>query len=497
MSVVKINKFSGGLAEDVRTHSTGECESSSGFDIYTDQYSIRAHPDQVAESGSINITDVVPINFSGTVKLVGWGQASGADTSASFFTKSTSISTAWSQIVSTSGGGNASPAPGTLIEYKGDAYAITRQPNLIKFTSGTTFTVVGTIGAQNADYFVAKPFVHPEDNIMYIASTSTIATYNGTTLTANVLILPTKWIITSLTSYGGYLAIACKPVTVNGKSVVFLWGRDTSLTTLQGVIEWGDEALEILENYNETLIGISSKKELSGFDTLNTYTYSIKGYAGVAPETIKSYTRTDSNTLRPYKAKSRDKIYFGFDNDNTIYCLGKNSDGRYFVSKDKYITPTGSYLVGTLDGISIVGDVAFVAYTDGGADGLTRTDETSYTLTNTYTTTKNSGMTISDRTEDKKLIGVRVSYRVGTSDGNAGNSNVTLGYYVDNRSTLKTILSKTNTLQGNYKYIEMMESTGKPFLDGREYTLVLQTTGDVRGYSIDYVYKTIDTLPSK
>ena len=105
-------------------------------------------------------------------------------------------------------------------------------------------------------------------------------------------------------------------------------------------------------------------------------------------------------------------------------------------------------------------------------------------------------MTIADRTEDKKLLGVRVSYRVGTSDGNAGNSNVILGYYVDNRSTLKTILNKTNTLQGNYMYFEMAES-GQPFLDGREYTLVLQTTGDVRACCIDYVYKTINTLPSK
>lgn len=496
MPTVKINKFSGGLAEDVRTHSTNECESSSGFDIYTDQYSIRALPDQVAESGSISITDVVPINFSGTTKLVGWGRKASNDTSASFFTKSTSISTAWTQVISTSGGGNATPANGTLIEYKGDAYACTIQVNLIKFTSGTTFTTVGTVGAQNADNFVCKPFVHPEDNIMYLATTSFIATYDGTTLTNNVLALPTKWVITSLTSYGGYLAIACKPVTGNGRSVVFLWGRDTSLTTVQGLIEWGDESLEILENYNETLVGISSKKELSGFDTITNYTYTIKEYSGGTPQVVKSFTRTDSNTLRPFRTKGRDKIFFGFDNDNTIYVVGKNHDGFYFVSKERYITPTGSYLVGTLNGLSLVGDVLFVAYTDGGTDGLTRTDETSFTLTNTYTTTKNSGMTIADRTEDKKLLGVRVSYRVGTSDGNAGNSNVILGYYVDNRSTLKTILNKTNTLQGNYMYFEMAES-GQPFLDGREYTLVLQAVGDVRACSIDYVYRTIDTLPSK
>lgn len=488
------NKWNGGIAQDIRTHNTSECESSTGFDIYTDQYSMRALPDQVAESGSISITDVVPINFSGTNKLVGWGKVSSVDSSASFFTKSTSISTAWVQIVSTSGGGNASPAPGTLIEYKGDAYAITRQPNLIKFTSGTTFTVVGTTGSQNADYFVAKPFVHPEDNIMYIASTSTIATYDGTTLTTNVLVLPTKWVITSLTSYGGYLAIACKPVTGNGKSVVFLWGRDTSLTTLQGVIEWGDEALEILENYNENLIGISSKRELSGFDTINTYTYSIKEYAGGSPVTIKSFVRNDSNVLRPFKAKNRDRVYFGFDNDNAVYCFGKNTSGYYFVTKERYLTPTGSFVTGTFNGVSLVGDVMFVAYTDSGTDGLTRTDETSFALTNVYTTSTNTNMTISDRFEDKKPIGIRLSYRVGISDGNAGNSTVILGYHVGNRSTLKTIFTKTNTLQGNYSYIERAEANSKPFLEGKEYTFVIQTTGDVRIEELAYVYDVIKNI---
>lgn len=488
------NKWNGGIAQDVRTHSINECESSTGFDIYTDQYSIRALPDQVAESGSISITDVIPINFSGTTKLVGWGRKTTSDTSASFFTKSTSISTAWSQIVSTSGGGNATPANGTLIEYKGDAYALTIQPNLIKFTSGTTFTTVGTAGAQNADFFVAKPFVHPEDNIMYIATTSTIATYNGTILTPNVLVLPTKWIITSLTAYGGYLAIACKPITGNGKSVVFLWGRDTSLSTLQGVIEWGDESLEILENYNENLIGISSKRELSGFDTINTYTYSIKEYSGGSPVTVKSFVRTDSNVLRPFKAKNRDKIYFGFDNDNAVYCFGKNMDGGYFVSKERYITPTASSIVGTLNGISIIGDVLFVAYTDNSTDGLSRTDETSYALTNVYTTSINSNMDVSNRLENKKIIGIRLSYRVGVSDGNSGNSSVTLGYYVDNRSSLKTIFTKTNTLQGNYSYVERGESNSKPFLDGKEYTFVIQTTGDVRIKELVYVYDVIKNI---
>lgn len=488
------NKWNGGLAQDIRTHQTNECYDSAGFDIYTDQNTLRSLPDQTLETGSISITDVIPINFSGTNKLVGWGRKAVGDTSASFFTKSTSISTAWTQIVSTSGGGSATPANGTLIEYKGDAYACTIQPNLAKFTSGTTFTLVGTLGAPNADNFVCKPFVHPEDNIMYFAAANAIGTYDGTTFTASVLVLPTKWIITSLTNYGGYLAIACKPYTGNGKSVVFLWGRDTGITTLQGVIEWGDESLEILENYNENLIGISYKKELSGFDTIQNYTYSVKEYSGGSPITIKSFVRTDTNTLRPFKSKNRDKIYFGFDNDNAIYCFGKNVDGYYFVTKERHIIPSGTNVIGTLNGISIVGDVIFIAYTDSGTDYLSRTDETSFTTTKYFKLTVNSGMQLSDRNEDKKIIGVRLAYRVGISDGNAGNSSVNLSSYCDTTGTLNSIMTKTNTLQGNYTYIERAQADRKPFKEGKEYTFLLQTTGDVRIKELAYVYDTIKNI---
>jgi hypothetical protein len=488
------NKWDGGLAQDIRTHATNECESSSGFDIYTDEYTLRAIPDQVNETGHFSITDVVPINFSGTTKLVGWGRKSAVDTSASFFTKSTSISTAWTQVVSTSGGGSATPANGTLVEFRGDAYACTIQPNLIKFTSGTTFTIVGTIGAPNADNFVAKPFVHPEDNIMYLAAANTIATYDGTNLTPNVFVFSSKWVITSITSYGGDLAVACKPVTGNGDSMVFIWNRDTGLTTSQGKINWGSESIEILENYNDTLIGISTKKEVSGFDTIATYTYTVKQYSGGYPITLKSFVRTDTNVLRPYKAKTIDRLYFGFDNDNTIYCFGQNKRGQYYVSKERYITPTGSYIVGTINGISIVGDVFFIAYTDSSTDYLSRTDESSFDVTNVYTCSVNTNMDVEDRLEDKKPTGIRISYRVGLTDGNAGDSSVNLSYHVGDRSSLKSILTKTNTLQGNYSYIERGQENGQTFLDGQEYTFVIQTTGDVRVKELKYVYDVIKNI---
>lgn len=497
MKTVTINRFDGGLAEDVRTSSTNQCEVSANFDISTTPHLLRSYQDQTAETISTGttvmtdyaITDVLPINFSGTVKLVGWGRVSSSDTSAAFFTKTSPISTAWTYVVGTTGGGNGTAAPGTLIEYKGDAYAVTRQPSLIKFTSGTTFTTVANTGAQNSDYFVCKPFVHPEDNIMYLASAYTIATYDGSTLTTNVLVLPSNMTITSLTNWGGYLAIACKPTSGSGRSLVYLWGRDTSLATLQGIIDFGDGALEILENVGEVLYGISQVKEVGSFDTITNYKYKIRAYTGGYPQVVKDILRTDTSLLRAWKAKQNDKLYFSFDNESTIFVFGKNKAGEYFVNNDRFLTPTGSTINGTINNFSIVGDTLFTAYTDGGVVGyLTRTNENVFANTSSYTTTVNPGMTEGDRFTKKQLKAIQVSYRVGLADSGAQSSSVTLGYYVDSKSTLYNIITDTKTSVGNYVTTAHCQEDGKPFNAGYEYQFNVTETGDARIKEIKYIY---------
>lgn len=497
-----ISRFDGGIAEDVRTNATNECSDSSNFDIYTNPHLLRPFSDPIAETISTGtsimtdyaITDVIPINFSGTTKLVGWGRSGASDTSGAFFTKSTPITSSWSKIISNTGGGNTSHVPGTLIEYNGDAYAVDRQPNLIKFTSGTTYTVVGSLGVQNPDYFVCKPFVHPEDNKMYLAAGSAIKAYDGT-LSSTILTLPTKWIITSLTSYGQYIAIACKPAIGIGRSVVFLWDIALRPTTVNNIIDWGDGSLEVLENLNEVLVGVSALKEVSTFDTVTNYNYIVKVFNGGSPQVVKYFIRTDTNNLRAHKAKHNDKLYFGFDTDKTIYVCGKNREGRYYVAKDRNISPSGSYTTGTLDGISFIGDIAFTAYTDGGVSGyIARTSESNFAVATSYSTIVNPNMSSSDRLEDKQLKAVQIAYRVGLIDSGSHSSTVTINYNVDNNTTLYTAIAYTQVTNGNYIVTATCNTDGSPFVSGREYTFYIQGLGDVRVKELRYKYEVLSTI---
>jgi len=494
---VIINQHDGGHAEDIRTFATNESTSSVNFDIYTNPTKISPLPDMIAEtitSGSgimtdFDITDVIACDISGTTKIVGYGRKSSASTEATFFEKSSSsdITSAFELKVSS---GGATPRKNTLVEYKGFAYAMSSATNLVKFTPPATWTDVGTITGGLATDTNPKPFVHPEDGIMYIAKGYVIAKYDGSTLTNSALVLPSTRQITSLTNYGTYLAIATKPASGVGNSLVYLWGRDTSLTTLQGIINWGDGALEILENINETLIGISETNNIGSYTTNNQNKFTVSYYAGGGNVTpIKEFVRDSGYVLKNYKVKHNNRIYFGFDTDNAIWVCGKNKEGRYFVAKNSYITPTGSFITGTLDGISIVGDILFTSYTDAGVGGYLARTSTTYVNESVFITSVNQKMELGDRYKDKQLKHVQLAYEVDST-----NATVALGYYNDDNANLQTVISKNQTALGQYVTQASADSNALPFLSGREYVLRVTSVGNASIKEIKYVYDDIDQL---
>ena len=493
MKTVTINRFDSGQAEDIRTTSDFFSEQSYNFDITTKPNTLTPKKDMVAEtfnSGTItdyDITDVVPATYSSTY-IFGYGRESSVSTKACFFRKnSTSDITAnWISVVAYSAS-VSTPVAGTLVEYKGLLYALTSS-NLIELTDLSTITSRGNIvGTPNTNG--VKPFVHPEDKILYFANANVVGKWDGTTFTGTAFELPTSMIITSLTSFGGYLAIACKPVTGQGRSYVYLWGRDTSLTTAQGIIDWGDNNLEILENLGEVLIGVSATKNIGSFTTNNWHKYSVKAYAGGSVEPVAEYTRSSYYVLKPYKAKDTDKIYFGFDTDNVIYMVGKNKQGRYFVSGENYVTPNGGFPTGALTGISLVSDTLFTSYTDGGTSGYLARTSTTYANESVYITTVNPKMETGDRYKAKKLKGIQVAYEVLSSNGT-----VEVGYYSNEDGTLHDVISETKTASGNYVARDSGESDGSPFRDSEEFKFRIACTGNVRIKELRYKYETYETL---
>jgi hypothetical protein len=506
-SIAIINRFDGGNSEDIRTTSTNESDSSVNFDIISNPHLLRAFPDQVAETIStgstvitdFQITDVITVQIANALKLVALGRESAASSKLSFFTKDTPISTAWAKIATIAN--TETPQAGTLVEYKGQAYAVgnSATAHLYQFTTGASATDIGSMGTRDTE--TPKPFVHPEDNILYIGINNTIYTYNGTALALG-LTLPTNVKITSLTNSGGYLAIAVRKVSFDsqlnalstGSSLVYLWGRDTSLTTLQEIINWGTGDLMVLENINETLIGISQTKTIGAYDTIINYSYNIKIYNGGHPVLVKEFLMTTSNVLRHWKAKQYNKLYFCFDTDDAIYSCGLNKLGQYFVTKEKYLL-NGNIITGTLNNFSIIGDIMFASYTDGGVAGyFTRTSDATYVNSSVYTTSINPAMAVGDRYENKQLVSVQIAYECNSTNGN-----ITVGYYCEDESgtrfgTLQPILNITKTATGQYVSVAEADVNGDQFLTGREYKFRIATTGDVRIKELRYKYNKMNTI---
>lgn len=492
MPKVIINRFDNGQAEDVRTTSDFFCEQSYNFDITTKPHSLIPKRDMVAETfsgGTItdyDITDVVPATYSSTTYIFGYGRESSSSTKAAFFRKSSSsdITSAWQSVVAYTAS-VSTPVAGTLVEYRGLLYALTSS-NLIELTDLTTITSKGNIvGTANTNG--VKPLVHPEDDILYFANANVVGSYDkgSNTFTGTAYEVPTDYIITSLTTYGADLAIACKPKTGQGNSVVFIWNRDTTNVFARAVIDWGDNNLEILENLNEVLIGVSATKNIGSFTTNRDYKYSVSAYAGGSPVQIAEFYRSSYYVLKPYKAKDTNKLYFGFDTDNVVYTVGKNKQGRYFVCGESYVTSNGSSPAGALTGISLVSDTLFVSYTDDVSGYLTRTT-TTYNNDCVYITTINPSMSEADFYEKKKLKRVLVSYNVKSANGT-----VEIGYYNDESATLKNITSKTQSSTGQYLTEEVRAENGAAFFDAYEYKFRLVSSGNVEIKSFIYEYENI------
>lgn len=492
MALVILNQFDGGQAQDVRDFSTNKQETSYNFDIFTTPHYLRPYIDMVAEttvSGTItdyDITDVDSIIVSGTPTYVALGRTSSGFSTPRFFKKdSTSdITSGWQLYAS---GVNIKVA-NSLVVYKGFAYCLgdtSSAYTLQKYDGASTVTTIGTTTGYNSAGVVPRPFVHPEDNVLYIGAGNVISSYDGSTFTATAFTLPDDKIIVSITSYGGYLAIACRPKNGVGNSVCYLWGRDTTLNTVQASIDLGAGQVNIVENLYNNLFFVISESSVGNYSNVVNNSMAIKGYAGGAVETIFEFQLSSSfgTALNNQKRKQNDFLYFGFTNDTAIYRFGKNKDGQYTLSHDRAY-PSGAT---TIRGFSLSGDVMWLSFdTSGSSSLLYRTrvasESQAYTTTSTYVTTINPSMPIEDRYRHKQLQAVSISFTGGTA--------VNLKVSVDGGS-YTTIISSSATGEQVVEATNFNDST--PLPDGRELQFKIESTGNAKIKEVRYRYDVLET----
>jgi hypothetical protein len=493
MPTVYINKFDGGHAEDNRTFATDQCEECLNFDIYTNPHKlipIRGNTEEIISSvdydmNEIRIADVGIASVSGTPTIVGVGKSTDVLAAPSFYTK-TIITDPWLKVAS----GTGTYAPGTLVIYRGLPYVLSTNGDLQKW-SGAVSTVGNNAGTNIGSSF-PRPYVHPEDNVLYTVIGNIIGKWDASTYTAASTILPDGMTASSITHWGGYLAIAMRPTYGIGNSYGVLWGRDTTINTLQGVIDFGEGDLRILENLGEVLVGLVYSR--TNFSSTISYKIDVKVYSGGSVTTVKSIPipAGADNTYPVLKLKKDDKLYFAIGGNSTaIWCVYKNKEGYWVVTKERYFrlgTSNAADLAGSPSGLSLIGDIFYLGYFDsGGTYRLQSTTTTpSYIATSKYKTTVNPNMVISDRFKSKTLEAVHIAI-TGSATGSAG-----LSYSVDG-SDMTSIISEPNSL-GEYVVEASAEAGGKPFATGREFQFLVESSGGAQIKEIRYRYKVVNDL---
>jgi len=378
----------------------------------------------------------------------------------------------------------------SLIAYKADLYAMKTSGThtvVINYDPATNvLATTGTITAQSSASIYPQPFRHPQDDILYFGAGNIISKLDNTTFTAEALVLPSDLIITSLTDYGVYLAIACAPKDA-GKSYVFLWGRDTSLTTVQETIDFGEGNLMVIDNVGGTLVGVSgSSLSASSFDILPRLV--ARAYTGGLARVFKEIkSESTVQTLSNIKAKSKDSLYFTAstriqgETVNQIWVCKKNAGGQLIIQPDRLAN--NNTAVTTVDGLSVIGDYMWVAYDNG---SLKRTnDSASYTATAVYDTLLNPSMPIEDRSKLKQLKNVSVSFAPLASS-----STLNVQYRFDNGS-YEDLLNATTAGTLNKEVVKTLD--GDTFGTGRELQFrVNSTAAEVTEIKYDYtVNKTL------
>lgn len=266
-----VDDFSGGVTDNKNTNDYRFSQILKNFDIRDGRLIPYRDSEQSDVTGSdvFNIREIQAFTF-GENQLWGYGVAHGqsaahSSTTVAVFNKVSSALTtgSWTNpVASTTSLGNRNTD--LFIHYKNYIYGgalngIWRYGDITVANASRSLTTWQTLTFTN----LAQGVWHSKDDNLYIPYDNKILKFDGGTgeVITEALVLPTDKVINSIVEYGHYLAIGTatiyESVTGVSPSVVYLWDRDTSLTGVNEIIDWGTGSLEILGVVDGFLVGIS------------------------------------------------------------------------------------------------------------------------------------------------------------------------------------------------------------------------------------------------
>lgn len=263
INITKITNFNGGKSRDIRQNSFNSFNMSKHFDIFSKPKRLIPYPKTEADelvAGTPKDGDIVKFIYaplSTGYRLFGLGTKLTGTTEPALFLHDVDLTATGWVAASSAEGTTAARSEDVFFHYKNYLYGWSGGTQIWRY-GDLTGTPSFTDSYQALAYTnVAQPVHHPADDIAYFFYDNKIAKLNDTTWTALAQQVPDNLKIVSATDYGNYLAIGCSPLSsLADESVIYLWDRDSSLTTFSDKISLGKGELKHIANLNGNLVAV-------------------------------------------------------------------------------------------------------------------------------------------------------------------------------------------------------------------------------------------------
>ena len=499
---VIINRFDGGIVNDPRDRKSNAARMCTNFDALTNPRRLTPYHD--TESGDTGAATNQIQNFSvaagngGTYRLFGLGVVSGTGKAKIFYKDLTTggggdlSDSSWSNTTNDSSSSGATSF-NIFTYYKKTGLIYGAKAGTTIWTYDPTGAAAFGDTAHSLSYTnIAEGLVHSKDDILYIPYDNSIAKNNNGSWTDAAITIPSQFYITSICEFGNFLAIAAAPLNGVGGSRVYLWDRDSSLTTLSENIDWGEGILKVISEINGVLIGVSLYGNNSTrFKDRIVFKY-YDGTRNVGAQIIAIFQGGTSTQLLSARQKIDNRLLFMMSIeldgsvDDGVWSLGLNSIGQFAIYRE--ITPNnGTALTsGVLKGFVKIGDYLFQSFVNNSNYAMTKSnDQAVYTATSTFDTTINPNVEEEDYTHKKQLNAVSVSYAPFDT-----NDQVVLKYRVDADTSWTTIF--TETTDNSVATVRTKITNGTSFTAAKEIQFRLESTGGAEITELKYRYEVLE-----
>jgi len=384
---IKVNNFSGGIADSPRKPSASEFIISKHFDIHTDPMKLVPYRSLEADtndgSTATGMKQYAVKDFlyaSASSKLYGLGQNASGYPKVVY--KADATTGNWTLPASSEG--NGAVWNGCFFEFKDYVWFLQGTNQLAKWGvlsgSPSITNTVATVGATITS--VANGIIAADANAYFAYNNVIVRIAPGLTVTDSAKTVPDNYKITSLCNFGNYMAIGCAPKnSFNGVSKVFIWNLASDLFT--ETLDWGEGDLRVLENIEGMLVGVTDRY-LNNATGAGKGSLIIQGYSGGTPQVLKEvFTAKLTNVTVPTaKAVKNNRLFFaakiftnttGTEYNEGIWSFGrKNAQYPFTLTLDiidENINTSG------IQGFNTAANYFFIAHS---ADGsIDKTDDAS------------------------------------------------------------------------------------------------------------------------